>query len=253
MRARRENKGVFPQSKEKVITGEFSSRTHPTLDTGGFLINSLIMIEYSKHSHSLPQKTFLVVLEIFIIFLSWQIIRTGEADPVHKLILLTSNILIFLFYLPTILVFVRRGISWMEAMNISLAFGLYFLGFPYLGRNTRFSHVDFVGLFIIISGLLIHFVSELQRHKFKKIHPGRLMTNGLWSLSRHINYFGDLVWVTGFAILTRNPISFIIPVILFIFFYFFNIPLLEKHLANRYGEEFERYKNSTKSLIPYII
>ncbi len=211
------------------------------------------MINYGKYSKSVAQKIFLLTLEVGFILLGWIVVKAGSGDNLHKSLLILADVLIFVFYIPTITVFVRRDISWKEAVNVSFAFGFYYVGFPYLGRNGRAGVSDIVGLLLILTGLTIHLVSEYQRYKFKKTHPGELMTGGLWSLSRHINYFGDLVWATGFAVMTGNPISFVIPGLLFVFFYFFNIPLLEKYLENRYGEKFREYRKKTRALIPYIL
>ena len=68
----------------------------------------------------------------------------------------------------------------------------------------------------------------------------------------HINYFGDLLWVTGYAILTRNWYSVIVVLLLFCFFVFYNIPQLDRHLASKYGEDFREYSAKTKKLIPFV-
>lgn len=51
-------------------------------------------------------------------------------------------------------------------------------------------------------GLSIEWLSEQQRHSWKRnpANKGQVYTGGLWSLSRHINYFGYTLWRTGYAI-----------------------------------------------------
>jgi protein-S-isoprenylcysteine O-methyltransferase Ste14 len=229
------------------------------------------MITYGQYSKSIPQKILVIVLEIVILWLSYMILFKGWGDQVlswlkiyptggnhlrHSL-LFTMNILLFLSYLATILVFVRRQITWAEAFNLPLAFALYYLGFSLLGYNTEqaVNWIDWFGVALVIIGLGMHFLAELQRHIFKKNpqNKGRLMTTGLWSISRHVNYFSDLVWVTGFSLITRNWWSVLIIIFLFSFFYFYNIPLQEKYLAQKYKEQFVEYKQRTKALIPFIL
>ena len=126
-----------------------------------------------------------------------------------------------------------------------------------LGYNTLsdVSLIDWLGAALVITGLSLHLTAEWQRYKFKKNpqNQGKLMTSGLWSLSRHINYLGDLLWVSGMAMITRNWWSVIIVLFLFVFFYFFNIPVQEKYLQQKYGEQFIQYKQNVKSLIPWIL
>jgi protein-S-isoprenylcysteine O-methyltransferase Ste14 len=229
------------------------------------------MITYGQYSKSIAQKILVIVLEIIILWLSYMILFKCLGDQVlswlkiqptggnhlrHSL-LFTMNILLFISYLATILVFVRRQITWAEAFNQPLAFALYYLGFALLGYNTPQSvtWIDWLGVALVIIGLSMHFVAELQRHKFKKNpeNKGRLMTTGLWSISRHANYFSDLVWVTGFSLLTRNWWSGLIIIFLLSFFYFYNIPLQEKYLAQKYKEQFDQYKKQTKAFIPFIL
>ena len=69
----------------------------------------------------------------------------------------------------------------------------------------------------------------------------------------HINYFGDLLWVLGYAFVTNNLYSFLIPLFLFCFFYFYNIPKLDAYLAERYQDAFEEYRRKTKRFIPFVI
>ena len=50
-------------------------------------------------------------------------------------------------------------------------------------------------------GLAVEAVSEVQRHVFKRdpANRGKLYDRGLFALSRHVNYFGYMLWRTGYA------------------------------------------------------
>jgi len=68
----------------------------------------------------------------------------------------------------------------------------------------------------------------------------------------HINYFGDIVLFTGFAMITNSFSMFIIPLMMTVNFVFNITPLLDKYLEKKYGEEFRDYRKKTKKLIPLI-
>jgi protein-S-isoprenylcysteine O-methyltransferase Ste14 len=59
-----------------------------------------------------------------------------------------------------------------------------------------------VGSALFSAGIIIETVSEVQRKAFKSKaeNAGKPYTGGLWSLSRHINYFGYTLWRAGFAL-----------------------------------------------------
>jgi protein-S-isoprenylcysteine O-methyltransferase Ste14 len=59
-----------------------------------------------------------------------------------------------------------------------------------------------VGSSLYVIGMALEFGSEIQRHAFKKDkkNKGQVYEGGLFSLSRHINYFGYTLWRTGYAI-----------------------------------------------------
>ena len=229
------------------------------------------MIEYNEKSKNLLQKTVLIVLELIFIYLSylilfkdwgyyvlqWLHIKLTPGNHLRAVMLFTFNIIVFLAYLPTIIVFVKRKMSWEETFTIPIAFAIYYIGFALLGYNIPLDQnwIDWLGVILFVLGVSMHLAAEYQRHLFKQNpeNKGKLMTTGLWSISRHVNYFSDLLWVSGYALVTRNWWSAIIPALLFIFFYFFNIPLQEKHLAEKYGNQFKQYKNKTKALIPFIL
>lgn len=75
---------------------------------------------------------------------------------------------------------------------------------------------------------------------------------GFFKYSMHINYFGDILWVIAYAVITRNWYSVSIPIFLFSFFVFYNIPKLDKYLQEKYGNSFEVYAIRTRKFIPFI-
>ena len=156
----------------------------------------------------------------------------------------------------TIAYFLKRAIPLEEAISIPLAFSLYYIGFAFLGyaNTSPIGWLDYLAVAIYLLGSYLNTGSEWQRDRWKKRpeNKGKLYTVGLFSWSMHINYFGDLLWVTAYAIVTRNAWSILIVLFLFCFFAFFNIPKLDAYLAEKYGEQFDAYQKKTKRLIPFL-
>ena len=98
-------------------------------------------------------------------------------------------------------------------------------------------------------GVFLHFASDMQKHLSLKYRPGTLITDGLWSLSRNPNYFGELLIYAGFTLLPMHwaPLSGLVFVIAGAW-----IPNMRRkdRSLSRYPE-FAAYKAKTKLIIPY--
>lgn len=137
--------------------------------------------------------------------------------------------------------------SWVIVIHVTMAS----LG----GANAAATGaVTWLGVALYVAGSVLNTGSELQRKRWKQApgHQGRLYTGGLFRYAVHVNYFGDLVLFTGFALVTGRPWALVIPALMACIFRFGNIPPLERHLAQRYGAEFTRYSARTARLVPFI-
>jgi protein-S-isoprenylcysteine O-methyltransferase Ste14 len=222
---------------------------------------------YGKSDRSVPQKVVILTSELALILISAAIlfprkvgIEIFSLEPglaSRRLVLFAFNVVVFLRLLLTFLVFLRRRIPLEEAISVPLAFALYFVGFALLGVGSQsaWNLLDDIGVFLFLLGSVLNSLAEFQRHAWKRdpANRGKLFTGGLFSLSMHVNYFGDLLWVLGYAFVTNNLYSFLIPLFLFCFFYFYNIPKLDAYLAGKYQQEFEEYRRKTKRFIPFIL
>lgn len=111
----------------------------------------------------------------------------------------------------------------------------------------------YVGLAIWIFGFLIEVISDNQLKNFKARdeNKGALMNQGLWSWSRHPNYFGEVVLWWGIYImsfqldswwLVFSPIT-----ISFFILKISGVPMMEKLIENKPG--FEDYKKRTSLFV----
>ena len=68
----------------------------------------------------------------------------------------------------------------------------------------------------------------------------------------HINYFGDTLWMSGWALVTLAWWPWLLPVVSTSMFVFMFIPQLTKHLREKYGAQFEEWEGRTKRLVPFV-
>ena len=225
---------------------------------------------YGKTSRSIPQKALIITLETLILWASYCILFQGgfqqlavlfhwnvtAGDATRHVVLFAFNCVVYLRMLITMGYLLKREIPMEEAFSIPLAFAVYYVGYAMLGYRTTLplDWIDGAGIVLFFIGSFVNTFAELQRDAWKKDpqHKGMLYTEGLFSYSMHVNYFGDLLWVIGYAILTRNPYAAIIPVLIFCFLAFFNAPMLDKYLAKKYGQQFIDYSSRTKKFIPFV-
>jgi protein-S-isoprenylcysteine O-methyltransferase Ste14 len=224
---------------------------------------------YRQKGKSIPQKITIHLFEILFLWLAyWILFQSGgtwvemhlhihNADSINRrIIIFTFNIIIFLRLAYMMIVLLRRKIPWEESISIPFAFALYFIGYPLfvLPISAAIDGLDYFALGVFIIGCILNSGSEIQRYEWKKKpeNKGEIYTEGFFKYSRHINYFGDVLWVASYALVTKNWYSISIPVFLFSFFAFYNAPKLDKYLKDKYGKSYDEYAKRTKMLIPFI-
>ncbi|MEZ5428090.1 MAG: DUF1295 domain-containing protein [Pyrinomonadaceae bacterium] len=162
----------------------------------------------------------------------------------------------FLRIIVTTFVLLRRKMDWGESITIVVWLYIIHPTFALLGGINKSGPgiLAGVGIFLYLFGSYLNTGSEYLRKTWKEKpeNKGRLYTEGLFRHSMHINYFGDVVLFTGFALITRSPYAFIIPALMFLLFNFVNIPMLDKYLAEKYGAEFDEYSRKTKKFVPFV-
>lgn len=121
----------------------------------------------------------------------------------------------------------------------------------------------FAGVFLWMIGFIIEVIADQQKINFNANpeNKGKFIQTGLWSRSRHPNYFGEITLWVGIAIIAIPVlegwqwITMLSPVfVAFLLIRVSGIPLLEKKADAKWGgrEEFEAYKRRTPVLIPRL-
>lgn len=178
------------------------------------------------------------------------------AEPLRRGLLLALSAVYLLRFIATTFVMLKRSMDWSEAVTVGVWVVIIHGTMAYLGgTNTdAVGLLPWLGVVLYLVGSYLNTGSEYQRKLWKEVpeHKGKLYTEGLFRYSMHINYFGDVVLFTGFALVTGSPWAFVIPLIMTSMFTFLNIPSLDKYLAQRYGDAYEEYADKTAKLVPYV-
>lgn len=177
-------------------------------------------------------------------------------DPVRRLCLATGFSIYFIRILFTAFVFLKRGMSWNEAFTIGFWIFLIVLALGIAGGTepAALGAAGGAGAFLFITGSWMNTYAEYARHAWKQRpeNRGRLYTGGLFRTSRHPNYLGDLLSFSGLSLFSGAWWSAAIPLLMLAGFVFVNIPVLDAHLREHYGDAFDRYARRTRKLIPFV-
>lgn len=120
-----------------------------------------------------------------------------------------------------------------------------------------------IGFLVWAFGFAIEVIADSQKSRFNAdpANKGKFIKTGLWSRSRHPNYFGEIVLWIGVTIIALpilqgwQWIALISPVfVTLLLTRISGIPLLEKKADQKWGgqEDYEAYKKSTPVLIPRL-
>jgi steroid 5-alpha reductase family enzyme len=121
--------------------------------------------------------------------------------------------------------------------------------------------VALIGALVWAAGFAVEAAADYQKSRFKSdpANKGRFIDTGLWSWSRHPNYFGEIVLWIGVAIVALPVlqgwqwVTLISPVFVAVLLIRISgIPPLERRADEKWGgqEDYEAYKARTPVLIP---
>lgn len=128
-------------------------------------------------------------------------------------------------------------------------------------QKVEFGIIGLFGLIVWIIGFGFETIADYQKSRFRSVpeNKEKFINTGLWSISRHPNYLGEiLIWI-GIAIIALPTLqgwrwmTLISPVfVTLLLTKVSGIPLLEKRADEKWGgqEDYEEYKKNTPVLIP---
>ena len=178
------------------------------------------------------------------------------ASRARRWLLFAAALIYFLRVLVTTFITLTRKMGWGEAVLIGVWVLVIDLLFAVLGGVNPRSLGLFtaLGVVLYVIGSYLSTGSELQRKWWKERpeNAGRLFTAGLFRFAVPINYFGDGLLFTGYALGTGWAWSLLVPLVMLAGFLFLNIPDPDRPLRALYGAEFAAHARHTRSFVPFI-
>ena len=136
-------------------------------------------------------------------------------------------------------------------VNVSL------LPIYFLFTSNNLDSISYLLLFassFSIFAVIIETVADEQMREFRKdkLNKGKTMNKGLWRLSRHPNYFGEVMFWVGLylmAILTvETPLWLMVsPVSMIMLFVFISCPMMDNRSLNN-RDDYKDYMDTTPQL-----
>ncbi len=145
----------------------------------------------------------------------------------------------------------------LQAFVVSLVLLPLTLSLGGAGTNLSISLLTVLGVVLWLVGFFFEAVGDAELDTFiaaKDKHGKKFLTTGLFSLTRHPNYFGEATMWTGLAVISFSGgasfIVFLSPLLItFLLLYVSGIPMVEKRWQG--DEEWEAYARKTHAFFPF--
>ena len=122
-------------------------------------------------------------------------------------------------------------------------------------REESFAPLSMIGAVIMLTAVLLEFVSDRSIHRFLREHKGERKTCNIsvWKYSRHPNYLGEMSFWTGLYLyflplcpgIWYKGLGFLSIIVLFLIV---SIPMMEKHNLER-RDDYAEYQENTSVLL----
>jgi len=130
-------------------------------------------------------------------------------------------------------------------------------------RDRPLGAQDYIGWAIWAAGMVFEVTADLQKSAFRRdpANDGKFINTGLWSISRHPNYFGEISLWFGLYVSASSVFSGLeyLAVLSPVFVHLLitkvsGIPLLEKAALKKWGSlpQYKEYLKNTPVLVPFL-
>ena len=209
-----------------ILIALFFKKSYLSLDLISLLIGSMVIIWASRLS----------------LFLFLRVKKSGEDIRFKK---------------------IKHSFSWFLMTFMLQGMWVFMCLFPALivmsSYNSELNGFAVIGAVIWVFGFLFEVVADNQKSNFNKNNKGKFMSTGLWSVSRHPNYFGEfMLWlgitIASFGYLDNyNYIILLTPVFVYLLLNRVSgVNLLEEIAEKRWGNDknYKEYKKRTPIFFP---
>lgn len=135
-----------------------------------------------------------------------------------------------------------------------------------MNQETRVRPIgtqDYIGWGLWGLGFVIEVVADFQKTMFRNLpaNEGKFIKSGLWSISRHPNYFGEIMlwfglYISASSVFRGNQYFAVLsPIFVHLLITRLSgIPLLEKAALKKWGNlpEYQEYLKNTPVLVPFL-
>lgn len=109
-----------------------------------------------------------------------------------------------------------------------------------------------IGIFFICFGFYLDLSAKLKSKLFKNIEENKLITTGVYAITRNPVYSGGFLMCLGAIFISNNLLLFFVPIICWIYMTIFLINSEEKWLKELYGQEYTDYCKKVNRCIPWF-
>lgn len=109
--------------------------------------------------------------------------------------------------------------------------------------------VQLIGVTVAVAGILAGGINAFNMHP--EVKSEKLITTGIYKWIRNPMYLGLIIFFLA-DLLTRSTFTRWAAYIVLVITLFFKISSEERFLSMKFGDDFSRYKSSTKRLIPFV-
>ena len=121
--------------------------------------------------------------------------------------------------------------------------------------QTGVSLLVLIGFVMCIGAAVLQFIADGQMRAFRNTKaPGTHIESGLWRLSRHPNYLGEVtlwwgIWVMQMGVNPSIWLTVLAPIAMTAMFLYISIPMMETHVAEK-CPEYTEYQKRVGVLLP---
>ncbi len=150
---------------------------------------------------------------------------------------------------------------WLLMVQAVMAFVLALTIMVAAHNPSPLGALDAAGLFVMAIALWGGHLADNQLARFKKdeTRHGTICDIGLWGRSRHPNYFFEVMFWAGWPLLALSGgwwmgvLAFAAPALMYwLLRYVSGEPLVEQHMARRYGDMFQEYSRRVPPFFPRL-
>ena len=109
-----------------------------------------------------------------------------------------------------------------------------------------------IGIIFIVFGFYLDLSAKLISKLFKNVEENKLITDGVYRVTRNPVYTGGFLICLGAVFIANNLLLFVVPIICWVYMTIFLKNTEEKWLKELYGQEYIDYCKKVNRCIPWF-